>query len=198
MGCCYDTSRDQGCGCSGCLVFLIILAIVLGALAVILGLIFQVFVGFVGVLLGILSIFAALAAAVILVAPAFGAVFYAVRSFVLAFRDAIRDNHYYRKPTAALPKRILCRAGGFIKDLFVGYFQHVVDTVKNQYAESKNRSLRFVFRAWHFLVMIHLPYHGFVGPLVLVFFLVRYGCYIDDLFVNLIAFFDRLIARLAG
>ena len=193
----YYHSRNSGCGCTGCLVLLFIAALILALILFLLSTLLQIVAGLVALILRLVILVLCIFVGLLILIPSLVSFVMIIRNVVFAVRDAIGDNHYYRKPLASLPKRFFSRFWGFTKDYWSYYLKHSVSTIKDCYAKSVNSSLRVFMRAWNFLLMVASAFFIFVAPVLLVVMLIFHGIFMGRLIPALIAkvgeFFRNLL-----
>ena len=130
--------------------------------------------------------------------PSLASLVFIIRNIIFAIRDAIADNHLYRKPLASPFKRFISRFWGFTKDYWSYYLKHSVAAIKDCYAKCGNAMLRPFMRAWYFLLMVALAFFTFVAPVLLVISLLFYGVFMRHVVSAMMArvseFFRNLLS----
>ena len=194
----YDHSHNSGCECTGCLFILFIGAVILSAILFLLATVLQIVAGIVAMLIRLVILILCVLAGLAILIPSAVSVVFIVRNIIFSIRDAIADNHYYRKPLAPPLKRFLSRFLGFTKDYWSYFLKHSVASIKDSYAKCGNATLRLPMRACYFLLMIALCFLTFVAPVLLVIFLLLYGVFMRHVVSMLMArvaeFFHNLLS----
>lgn len=194
----YDYSRSSGCGCTGCLFILFIGAVILAAILFLLGAVLQIVAGIVAMLIRLVVLILCILIGLTILIPSVVSIVLIVRNIIFSIRDAIADNHYYRKPLAPPLKRFLSRFWGFTKDYWSYFLKHSVASIKDSYAKCGNATLRLPLRAWSFLLMIGIAFFTFVAPVLLVIFLIFYGIFARQMIAvaadRVTAFFKSLFS----
>lgn len=173
----YYHPRSSGCGCTGCLLILFIGAVILSAILFLLGTVLQIVVGIVAVLIRLVILILCIVVGLVILVPSAVSMGFIVRNIVFSIRDAIGDNHFYRKPLAPPFKRFMSRFWGFTKDYWSYFLKHSTATVKSFYARVGDATLRPPLRAWSFLLMVGVGFFTFVAPVLLVILLILRGVF---------------------
>ena len=173
----YVHSRDSGCGCTGCLFILFVGAVILSAILFLLGTVLQIVVGIVAMLIRLVILILCIVVGLVILVPSAVSIGFIVRNIVFSVRDAIGDNHFYRKPLAPPFKRFMSRFWGFTKDYWSYFLKHSTATVKSFYARVGDATLRPPLRAWSFLLMVGVAFFTFVAPVLLVILLILRGVF---------------------
>ena len=194
----YDHSHNSGCGCTGCLFILFIGAVILSAILFLLATVLQIVAGIVAMLIRLVILILCVLAGLSILIPSAVSVVFIVRNIIFSIRDAIADNHYYRKPLAPPFKRFISRFWGFTKDYWSYFLKHSTATVKSFYARVGDATLRLPLRAWSFLLMIGVAFFTFVAPVLLVILLIFRGVVIKHVIYGVLdrvtEFFRNLLS----
>lgn len=194
MSFCCNSGRDDnnGCGCYGCLFLLLILGILAAVLLTILGTALTIFAQFLIVVLRIVLIVFSVLVAIVIIAPSLGSIFFVIKNLIQAIGDAVKSNASHRRHMASAFRNFWYRFGGFFKDLLFRYCRLNADTVKLEYNSSRIFTSKFYVRAWHFLLMLGVAYHAFVGPILIPVYLLSYRGALRVFFYHLSNLFEEL------
>lgn len=104
----------------------------------------------------------------ILLSIPFGyAMYFYVRDWVFAFRDAIMFNSRNRSPSAGGFANFLRSFFGFIKDLLLFYFKYNGIAVKERFIVLADSGRGLAKKAFFFLTMVDLAFVAFVLPFLI-------------------------------
>ena len=152
----------------------LILAVILALLSTLL----QIVAGLVTMLVRLAILVLCSIVCLLILIPSLASLVFIVRNMIWAIRDAVADNHFYRKPLAPPYKRFFSRFVGFTKDYWSYYLKHSTATIKDCYAKCGNATLHVLFRIWYFLLMVAVAFFTFVAPVLLVILLILRGVFV--------------------